>query len=170
VFDPDDGEYLTDYDEWLAAQNGQVPNGGVNHTTPGGPSAADAGIRTDQQRYMITGRDLATYVVANVSQQPYMNAALILQNSELFDRDPLDDSLPIAPNVPAGFADYGRSAYQSLLGEIVQAHKHAAWYHKWRVHRRLRPEAFGGRVHRVLNGTRIDGQPATDRYPIHGRF
>ena len=170
VFDPDNGEYLTDYDEWLAVQNGETPNGGINHTTPGGPSAADAGIRTDRKRYMITGRDLATYVVANVSQQPYMNAALILQNSELFDRDPLDDGLPIAPNVPAGFTDYGRSAYQSLLGGIVQAHKHAAWYHKWRVHRRLRPEAFGGRVHHVLDGTRIDGQPAADRYPVHGQL
>jgi membrane-associated phospholipid phosphatase len=35
----------------------------------------------------------------------------------------------------------------------------ARWYYKWLVHRRLRPEAFGGRVHKQL--TRVA------KYPIH---
>jgi membrane-associated phospholipid phosphatase len=123
-------------------------------------------------RYIVTGRDLATYVVANISQQPYMNAAMILQNNEeVTDKGlPLDEGMPIDPNVPGAFVDYGRSAYQSLLGGIVMAHKHAAWYHKWRLHRRLRPEAFGGRLYHVLEGTEIDGQPAGERYPIHDQL
>jgi membrane-associated phospholipid phosphatase len=159
-------EYMTDYDEWLQVQNGEVPNGGLNRTLPGGPSASDADIRTDRRRYIVTGRDLATYVIENISQQPYMNAAFILQNSEQYNRDPLDENLPIDPNVPAGFVDYGRSAYQSLLGGIVQTHKHAAWYHKWRVHRRLRPEEAGGRLHHIRSGATIDGESAADRYPL----
>lgn len=181
-------DYMLDFDDWLAVQNGEIPLGGINRSTPEEPSLADAGIRRNTSRYPITGRDLATYVGENVSQQPYMNAALILQNSEPGDTDadradenlalsnlsadgpgsvPMEPGLPVDPNVPAGFVDYVRSGYQSLLGGILQMHAHAAWYHKWRVHRRLRPEEFGGRVRQVVTGARIDGQPAGDRYPIH---
>ena len=160
-------DYLTDYDEWLAVQNGGVPNGAINRTLPGGPSSADAGIRTEE-RYIVTGRDLATFVLENTSEQPYVNAALILQNGEDVTRGglPLDEGVPVGGNVPAGFVDYSRSAYQSLVAGIVQAHKHAAWYHKWRVHRRLRPEEYGGRLYHVLEDTAINGQSAADRYPI----
>jgi hypothetical protein len=180
----DPTEYMTDYDDWLAVQNGETPQGGINRTTPDEPSLGDAGIRKSARRYPITGRDLATYVGENVSQQPYMNAALILQNSEP-DRNslgnlalanlsadgpgsvPVDPNLPVDPNVPDGFVDFVRSGYQSLLGGILQTHAHAAWYHKWRVHRRPRPEEFGGRVYHIKNKTKIDGQPAPERYPIH---
>ncbi len=178
-------EYMIDYDDWLAVQNGEIPDGGINRTTPGRPSLSDAGIREESKRYPVTGRDLATYVGENVSQQPYMNAALILQNSEPSDDSPgnlalsnlsaegagsvpMESGLPVDPNVPDGFIDYVRSGYQSLLGGILQEHAHAAWYHKWRVHRRPRPEEFGGRVSHVREETTIDGQPAGDRYPIHG--
>jgi len=82
----------------------------------------------------------------------------------------MDPGLPVGPNVPDGFVDFVRSGYQSLLGGILQMHAHAAWYHKWRVHRRLRPEEFGGRVYHVMEGNSIDGQPATDRYPIHSQL
>ena len=178
-------DYVIDYDDWLAVQNGEIPQGGINRTTPDMPSLSDAGIRREDERYPITGRDLATYVGENVSQQPCLNAALILQNTEPDDDSPknlalsnlsadgpgsvpVDSSLPVDPNVPDGFVDFVRSGYQSLLGGILQTHAHAAWYHKWRVHRRPRPEEFGGRVYHVENGTVIDGEPAADRYPIHG--
>ncbi len=178
-------DYVLDFADWLAVQNGAVPDGGINRSTPDEPSLSDAGIRRDERRYIVTGRDLATYVGENVSQQPYLNAALILQNSEpgdespgnlALDRDtlsakegsvPMDPGLPVAPNVPDGFVDYVRGGYQSLLGGILQAHAHAAWYHKWRVHRRPRPEELGGRVYHVVNDTTVHGQPAADRYPFH---
>jgi hypothetical protein len=38
----------------------------------------------------------------------------------------------------------------------------AAWYHKWVVHRRLRPEEFGGRIHNHMTGAA--------RYPIHPKL
>ena len=179
-------DYVLDYETWLAVQNGEVPDGGINRSTPDRPSLADAGIRKAERRYPITGRDLATYVGENVSQQPYVNAALILQNAEPDDGSPenlaldtatfaaegpgsvpLDPNLPVDPNVPDGFVDFVRSGYQSLLGGILQLHAHAAWYHKWRVNRRPRPEEFGGRVYHVRNDTTVHGQPARDRYPIH---
>ncbi|ESS07371.1 MAG: PAP2 superfamily protein, partial [uncultured archaeon A07HB70] len=180
-------DYMVDFGDWLAVQRGEIPDGGINRTTPDEPSLSDAGIRVDVRRYPITGRDLATYVGENVSQQPYLNAALILQNSEPDDDSPenlaltnlsadgtgsvpMSPDLPVDPNVPDGFVDYVRGGYQSILGGILQIHAHAAWYHKWRLHRRLRPEEFGGRVYQIENGTRIDGQPAADRYPIHGQL
>lgn len=43
MLDPCKGDYITDFEEWLAVQNGEIPNGGINITTPGGPSAGDAG-------------------------------------------------------------------------------------------------------------------------------
>jgi hypothetical protein len=33
----------------------------------------------------------------------------------------------------------------------------AAWFHKWLVHRRLRPEVFAGRIENQLNGTKDYG-------------
>jgi hypothetical protein len=38
----------------------------------------------------------------------------------------------------------------------------AIWYQKWYVHRRLRPEEFGGRLHNHLTGAA--------RYPIHSEI
>lgn len=106
--------------------------------------------------------------MANISQQPYTNAALILMHTEDFDGTPFDTKIPVERNIPAGFVDYGKMGVMSLLGGIVQSHLHAAWYHKWRVHRRPRPEAFGGRVSRIVDGHHhIHGQHARDRYPIH---
>jgi membrane-associated phospholipid phosphatase len=169
VLDPLLGDYMTDYDVWLGVQNGKIPYDsidGINRTTPGAPSASDSGLRIGEKRYIATGRDLATYVLENVSHQPYFDAAMILQNSESFGRLPLDDGVPVGPNVPDAFVDYGRSAYQSLVCGIVQAHAHAAWYHKWRLHRRLRPEEFGGRVYQVQEGAMIGDPPAAKRYPI----
>jgi len=35
-----------------------------------------------------------------------------------------------------------------------------AWYQKWLVHRRLRPEMYGGRLHNQINGVKDYGLPA----------
>ena len=38
------------------------------------------------------------------------------------------------------------------MTEVATRALKAVWYQKWFVHRRLRPEAFGGLVHNVLTG------------------
>jgi len=131
-------DYMIDFDNWRAVQEGEIPDGGINRTTPDEPSLSDAGVRLDDKRYPITGRDLATYVGENVSQQPYLNAASILQNSEPDDASqsdtenlelrnlsadspgstPIRPGLPVDPNVPDGFVDFVRGGYQSMLGGI----------------------------------------------------
>jgi hypothetical protein len=46
-----------------------------------------------------------------------------------------------------GFATFGITHITTLLAEVsIRAHK-SVFYQKWYVHRRLRPEEFGGRVH-----------------------
>ena len=102
--------------------------------------------------------------------QAYLNAALLLQTA------PKAGGLgvPINPNNPynaaAGgyckqnnFVEFGVSQLLTLLGEVsVRAHK-AVWYQKWNVHRRLRPEEFGGRIH--FNQSTIRGNPPI--YPVN---
>lgn len=51
-----------------------------------------------------------------------------------------------------GFATFGDWHVLTLLAEVSTRALQAAWYHKWYVHRRLRPEEFAGRVHQRQNG------------------
>jgi hypothetical protein len=46
-----------------------------------------------------------------------------------------------------------------LLAVVTQVALKTCWYQKWRVHRRLRPEEFGGRVENHLTGDMS--------YPLH---
>ena len=49
--------------------------------------------------------------------------------------------------------------FSNWLGRVTTASLKATWAQKWLVHRRLRPEAFGGRIHQTKT------QAAA--YPIH---
>jgi|APHM01.1.fsa_nt_gi PAP2 superfamily. len=133
TFEPD---YLKSFERWLDIQNGVDDS-----QTP----------LDDDERHITTGRDLATYVESNPSQQPYLAAALILQQSSV----PLDLSIPdgvaVRETTAGSFVDYGRTEYQTAVVDVVQAALHAAWYRKWLVHRRLRPEEYGGRIQVALN-------------------
>lgn len=63
-----------------------------------------------------------------------------------------------------GFATFGITHITTLLAEVsIRAHK-TVFYQKWYVHRRLRPEEFGGRVHFHLTSPfplyiKPDGKP-----------
>lgn len=159
-------DFLTTQPEWLQIQKGQTPDRTI---APGGA------------RYIRNGRDLGAYVQNDAIYQAYLNAALLLLTppDPTLSRDSADGGLgvPLNPNNPyridltvtnrdryckqLNFVELGPSQLLSMLGEVsVRAHK-AVWYQKWQVHRRLRPEEFGGRVH--FNFTsRIDPPP----YPI----
>jgi hypothetical protein len=139
-------DYMTAYSDWLAAQNG----------------AELIEQRFDRtQRYVRNGRDLAEWVHEDVPLQPYLNALLVL----------IDGDTPLDPNHPynhlavhrgriagrywrnqAGFATFGVPHISGLLGAVSKAALTIVWYHKWLVHRRLRPEEFGGRVHNHATG------------------
>lgn len=147
-------DYLTSYPEWLAIQNGAAPR-----TT----------TEIDSTRcYIRNGRDLAQWVHVDVLFQAYFNAMLIMiAGPDANDGETgggmkaaLNNANPyLKSRTQEGFGTFGTPAIAAATAEIATAALKAVWYQKWLVHRRLRPEAFGGAVHNHLTSRR--------KYPIH---
>jgi membrane-associated phospholipid phosphatase len=135
-------DYLTDYAEWLAIQSGALPPG---------PNQLDS-----TRRYLRNGRDLGEWVHIDVLFQAYFNALLILFRLGA----PFDPSNPYRnSHTQIAFGTFGPPFMASLLCAVAREALKAVWFQKWFVHRRLRPEAFAGRVHNHLTGAA--------HYPIH---
>lgn len=133
--------YMTDFDTWLAVQRGIAQ----------GPDALDP-----VPRYMRSGRDIGQWVHIDVLFQAYFQAFLILAGVGA----PFDDGNPYNDNpTQFGFGTFGGPHIATLLCEVATRALKAVWYQKWFVHRRLRPEAHAGRVHRTLF--------AGANYPVH---
>jgi hypothetical protein len=58
-----------------------------------------------------------------------------------------------------GFVTFGAAHILDLVARVAIEALKAAWYQKWLLHRRLRPEAYGGLVHHHVEGDAV--------YPIH---
>jgi hypothetical protein len=127
-------DYMTDYGEWLAVQNGFEP----------GPYALDP-----TPRYIRNLRDLGEWVHVDALYQAYHQACLILLGMGA----PFDAGNPYhASPRQIGFGTFGGPHILSLVTEVATRALKAVWYQKWFVHRRLRPEAFGGLVHNIRTG------------------
>ena len=127
-------DYMTTAADWLTIQNG----------SPAGPTALDP-----VPRYIRTGRDLGEWVHRDFTYQGFLHAALILL-SLAGSGDPHN---PYAASVTqGGFVTFGGSHILDLVAKAARCALMAAWCQKWLVHRRLRPEAFGGLVHLHLTG------------------
>ncbi|TFV69289.1 twin-arginine translocation pathway signal protein [Bradyrhizobium frederickii] len=153
-------EFLTDYEEWLAIQNGAAPKRRLQFdSTP---------------RYITTGRDLAEYVRAG----PALGwaAALMLATPGGGADQRYSGMYPLAEPIsypsdpyrksktqgPAG-ATFGLAYVQALLATAISNSVRAAYWQKYFVHRALRPEAYGGLAyHRLANGV--------SDYPLHDSF
>ncbi|HEY0018209.1 MAG TPA: hypothetical protein VGC13_17980 [Longimicrobium sp.] len=161
-------DYLKTHAEWLAAQNGVDERGDdVFDTT---------------RRFIRNLRDGATFVHFDQVIDAFYNAAWILmseptgnqltfqagitgrpQIDQEFQNDQGNPYNP--PGTPgdsrtqAGFATFGPIHLLQVLSEVVGRALRATWWQKWGVHRRLRPEEYGGRVDNLLAG-RGD-------YPLH---
>jgi len=122
-------DYLTDFGSWLAVQNGVDPGGDVLDPVP---------------RYIRNMRDMARYVHIDALHEAYFNAALIL----LAERGgAVDQGMPYRTSrTQIGFGTFGGPHILTLLTEVSTRALRAVWFQKWNVHRRLRPEEFGGRV------------------------
>jgi hypothetical protein len=98
--------------------------------------------------------------------QAYFNACLILGHGVDDLNDPTYGGIncPVNPGNPylrsrnqTGFTTFGGPYIKTLLCEVSTRALKATWYQKWLVHRRLRPEAYGGRVHHQLGSNRYPG-------------
>ena len=127
-------DYLTVYERWLNKQSGAV----------GGPDEFDP-----TPRYIRNGRDLGQYVHVDALYEAYLNACLILLGMGA----PVDPGNPYeGSDTQIGFGTFGGPHILSLVTEVATRALKAVWFQKWLVHRRLRPEEFGGRVHNHVTG------------------
>ena len=136
--------FLTQRGEWVACQSGIESSSKLRFDT--------------EPRYICSNRELAEFVHRDFSFQSYLNAALImLQMGE----DALSPTNPYRGSATQfGDITFGSKNVLSLLGQVSLVAQKGAYYHKWLVHRRLRPEAFAGRVETHLSGGK--------EYDMHG--
>ncbi len=132
--------YLTTRTGWVDSQKG------INVTAVA-PSVGP--------RYIITPRDLASFVHNDAGQLPYIFALLILLSWA--DTDPMnvfDANNPyLGTNSQQAFAEFYTKQLISLIGMACDMAIRAAWYQKWFVHRTIRPEYFAWLVDRAKTGT-----------------
>jgi len=143
-------DYLTSFSDWLAAQRGF--DSGLDRAGQLETGASGNLVR----RHIRNARDLATYVHYDALYEAYLNACLIL-----FDENaPVDAGNPYErSHNQTGFGTFGGPHILSLVTEVATRALKAVWFQKWGVHRRLRPEAFGGRIDVLKRGEA--------EYPIH---
>ncbi|HEX6041801.1 vanadium-dependent haloperoxidase, partial [Longimicrobium sp.] len=155
-------DYLLDFPWWLEVQNGADKRG------------MDA-IDTSGRRFVRTLRDLGERVHIDNVADHYFNACLILLHEVPGDQlngngvISRDMEFPFNPGNPypgytrqAPFVTLGAPHALSIVWEALIRALRAVWFQKWFVHRRLRPEEFGGRIDSHLTGRRsypqIDGE------------
>ena len=146
-------DYLTNYAAWLAVQNGNAPAQGNAYSN---------------RTLLRNPRDLAAWVHVDVLFQAYFNAANILMMPPNAANTISGGGMGAlaSPTNPyhasknqGGFGTFGAPFFASIVPEASTRALKGVWFEKWFVHRRLRPEQFGGRIHNHLS------QNAS--YPIH---
>jgi membrane-associated phospholipid phosphatase len=139
-------EYMTDYAGWLNVQNGSPSPVPPFQTVP----AANA-------RYINDNRALSAYLRADFTPQGFINGSLILN---AFGLNALSPSNPYRASLnQSGQGTFGASEFIDMISHAGHVALLACWFQKWAVHRKLRPEAFGGAIHNM--------KTTTARYGIH---
>jgi membrane-associated phospholipid phosphatase len=137
-------EYMTDYAAWLNIQNG-------------GAAPAFQQVDPAATRFINDNRALAAYLRADFSSQAFINASLILNS---FGLTALSPTNPYRSSLnQAGQGTFGGGEFIGMIAHACHVSLLACWYQKWAVHRRVRPEAFGGAIHNM--------KTTTARYDIH---
>ncbi len=127
-------DFMTTTGDWLNIQNGQLY--GVN-------------TFDDTPRYIRNGRDLGEWVHRDFDFQAGLCACIILMKMSA----PLDGAIPYQHSLTqGGFVTFGPSEIFHLVVTVANLALKPAWYQKWIVHRRVRPEELGGRLHFALSG------------------
>jgi hypothetical protein len=158
-------DHLTDFKQWLRVQNGFDPRSGEfcsneYDTTP---------------RFMRYGRDLSNWVqYDDLPSQEFTIATFILLHEEVPCMRVVPDpaailrggSAPFHPGDPykdsltqEALFNFGPFTPLAELSRVLLIAMRAVWFQKWYVHRRVRPEEFGGLVHLHKTGQK--------EYPIN---
>jgi len=134
-------DFMTDTASWLAVQNGTNP----------------APLTKGSPRYICDARCLSEFVHVDYSYQAYLSAALILLSiPNSFDfANPYNNF-----TTQGGFTALGGPDVLDMVAKAGNLSLSGAWYQKWLVHRRLRPEVYGGRLHYQITGEKDYGLPS----------
>lgn len=136
-------DFMTSWAEWMAIQNGAAPTRHLTFDTT--------------HRYLRNGRDMGEWLHRDFSYQGPMVACLILLG---WGESTWDPGNPTTHSVKqCGFTTLGGPDVLDLVARASRPGLNATWFQKWQVHRRLRPEEFGGRLHATKTGLA--------NFPIH---
>ena len=122
--------------ETIAIQNGQISS------LPAGPTFGQ-----QVPRYVHTGRALSEVVHNDPVYNFYQGAALILQGLGASS----NPDFPTYTNQSSFLTNGGMASIQCAIGEASDLALKHAWFWKWQVYRKLRPETFGLWVDNVKN-------------------
>lgn len=119
--------FMTDEVEWENIQRGRAPAESITFA-PG-------------RTFIRNARDLGEYVHNDTPAQLAADTALILLS---FGPDAMDPNMYYLGNPSQnGFVTFGPVSVIIQVCKAVELALKAAWFQKWFVHRRLRPEVFG---------------------------
>jgi len=142
-------DFLKDFASWLAIQNGAFPVAQV----PVDPTL----------RFIRNVRDLTQDVREDYVAQEFIRAAVVISDlgENLADPNQIYNVGNPYRNATrtTGFVTFALNQIIGMIGECGYRAMKAQWYQKFQVHRRLRPEEYGGRVEVMRNGLAV--------YPIH---
>jgi hypothetical protein len=160
-------DYLTDYSRWREVQNGRDDRGRDQFDPT--------------RRFIRNLRDGANYVHFDQVVNAWWNAAFYLLSEPRGDQDQgvsgtgrpqadmefsFNTGNPYDPpgttedaRKQVGFVTFGPVHVLQVLNEVAGRAARAVWWQKWGVHRRLRPEEYGGRIDNQFNNRRT--------YPLH---
>jgi hypothetical protein len=131
-----ENDFLTNYNEWLTVQNG---------------GSSGKSIKYDPtRRFVFTVRDLSE--LAHIGGALFFGALLILSSSNA----PLNPGNPYinSKTQQGSAATFAPAHLQALLNLALSRAIRASYWQKYYVHRRLRPEAYGGLIYNnIVNGT-----------------
>lgn len=128
-------DYMTSVGEYQNIQNGVPP---TRHL------AYDPAFR-----FIRMGRDLAAYTRVDVLHQAYFCAFLVLAGLGA----PLNPGNPYVGSVTEhGFGTLGGPDAAGTIPEMATRALKAAWFHKWIVNLRMRPEEYGALVQGNITG------------------
>jgi hypothetical protein len=132
VFAPNQN-FMTSVAEYINVENGFPPSGSLAFDpTP---------------RFLRNGRDLASYTRVDVLHETYFLAFLGLLGLNA----PLNPGNPyIGSRTEHGFGTLDAADCSATLPEMATRALKAAWFHKWIVNLRNRPEDYGALVHARL--------------------
>ena len=130
---------MTDNDGWVKVQDGL-------NTTVDRLEDDDNKYFDDERRFIRNLRDLATFCHFDVLYQAYMTACLYMIGAgfKVSDNNPYSKA---DITKQEGFGNFWEPHIVSLIPKVSTRALKAQWFQKWFVHRRLRPEAYGGLIH-----------------------